>query len=138
MLDYRWSHNPPFYWRIGATGWLQTHTFPKFCHFTCFLAYKSTFEWIFSFDWVLKVLSDNGIQTHNHLIATTCYHLQLQILHLLWARKCTVLKVVLIQFKYVISSYNTSNGNLSFWNPFFSQFIDTPNCLKESKEADTL
>ena len=31
LLDYRWSHNPPTYWRAVIPNWYWTYTVPKFC-----------------------------------------------------------------------------------------------------------
>ena len=31
VLDYRWSHNPPTYWRTVTPNRCWTHTVPKFC-----------------------------------------------------------------------------------------------------------
>ena len=30
VLDYRWSHNSPTYWRTVTPNWYRTHTIPKF------------------------------------------------------------------------------------------------------------
>ena len=59
MLDYRWSHNPPTYWRTVSPNWYRTHTVQKFslqsswitgaCHYTRCMSLDTSFLLLFLF-----------------------------------------------------------------------------------------